>query len=118
MSAALVEQDREHSLLSTSTILILSGFLLGISLAQPLGELSFYVFTCGLTGLVAYITFEMTGVREDRDTLRSSQELMEARLLRHVGFSATSLTELTSPEQHEKHRLLEWLKRETEALSE
>jgi len=116
MSVTL-DASREQPLLSTTTILILSGFLIGMSLAQPLGELSYYVFTSGLTGLVAYITFEMTGVREDRDVLRHSQELMEARLLRHVGFTAAVFNESTSPEQHEKRRLLEWLKRETEALS-
>jgi len=113
---ATAEPGREQSLLSTSTILILSGFLLGISLAQPQEELSYYVFNCGLIGLIAYITFEMTGVREDRESLQRSQQLVENRLLRHVAFSNVD-QQVTSQEQHEKKRLLEWLKRETEALS-
>ncbi|WP_437226331.1 hypothetical protein SH661x_004528 [Planctomicrobium sp. SH661] len=100
-------------MLSTSTILILSGFLLGMSVAHPLGDLSFYIFTCGLTGLVAYLTFEMTGLRNERTMIRHDQRLMEARLLRHVGLSLQQ----SSHEHHEKDRLLDWLRRETEALS-
>lgn len=112
----MVERGSEPSLLSTSTILILSGFLLGISLSHPLGELSFYVFTCGLTGLVAYIAFEMSGVREDRELLQRSQRLMEDRLLRHVSLALPSHP-THFPEHGEKKRLLEWLNRETEGLT-
>lgn len=105
--------EDDDSLISTTTILILSGFLIGMSFAQPLGDLGYYVFNCGLTGLIAWMTFELTGVRQDHHELRRGQLLMEARLMRHVGLSARYATVVDT---REKDRLLDWLRRETDGL--
>lgn len=105
---------KEHHLISTSSILIFSGFLLGVSVSQPLGELAFYVFASGIAGMVAYLTFEMTNMRQERQLICHDQQLMEARLLRHVGLSLQQI----SQDRQEQDRLLEWLNRETESLSQ
>jgi hypothetical protein len=104
--------EEDPSIISKTTILILSGFLIGMSFAQPLGELGYYVFNCGLTGLIAWMTFELSGVRQDHQEIRRGQLLMEARLMRHVGLSGTS----SIVDAREKDRLLDWLRRETDGL--
>jgi len=110
---AATDRDEEHAIISTSTILILSGYLLVTSLIDPPGELSAMTFAGGLTGFIAYLVFEATAVRHIQETLQFDQHLAEARLLRHVGL----LTASPSQNLHEKDRLLEWLEQETKALS-
>jgi len=106
-------KEPEYSLVSTSTILILSGFLLGVSFAQPSVDYSYYIFTCGVTGLIAFMTFQISGIRKEQAELRDDQRLMEARLVRHLSTNLQG----TQQNQGEKDRLLEWLRRETEVLS-
>lgn len=108
-----MQAEDDNSIISTTTILILSGFLIGMSFAQPLGELGYYVFNCGLTGLIAWMTFELTGVRQDHQEIRRGQLLMEARLMRHVGLASRHATVV---DNREKDRLLDWLRRETDGL--
>jgi len=110
---AATDRDGEQAIISTSTILILSGYLLGVSLIDPPSDLSNMIFAGGLTGFIAYLAFEITAVRRAQETPRLDQQLAEARLLRHVGLMTASPVQNLS----EKNRLLEWLEQETKALS-
>ncbi|WP_437186663.1 hypothetical protein SH668x_000010 [Planctomicrobium sp. SH668] len=71
------------TLISNATILILSGFLIGISVAQPLGDFGFYVFACGSAGMIAYLALEVIGIRKNQVEVEE-QQLVVDRLLKHV----------------------------------
>jgi hypothetical protein len=104
--------SQSGQLVSTSTILILSGFLLGMAVSSPLDDLSFYVTMCGLCGVVSYLALELAAVRRLQGEVAREQAQMERRLERHVN----STIPFNRDELSERTRLLEWLKRETEHL--
>lgn len=59
--------DRPRPLITRATVLILSGWLLGVSAGRLLPP-GFEVYTCcaGLTGLHAYLALEYQCLRDDR----------------------------------------------------
>jgi hypothetical protein len=106
------QSSQSGQLISTSTILILSGFLLGMAMSSPLGDLSFYITMCGLYGIVSYLALELAAVRRLQEEVAREQAQMERRLERHVNFTVP----FHRDELSERARLLEWLKRETEHI--
>ena len=74
-----------RSMLSASTILILSGFLIGLTVGNIVAEeLSPYVLACGLSGFLAYIALENAAYRRKVDSIAQEQRQAENRLDRHV----------------------------------
>jgi hypothetical protein len=75
----------EHHVISTSTILILSGFLIGLTVGKIVSEsLSPYVLACGLSGFLAFIALEFTGTRREEEEAYDEQVQIQSRLDRHV----------------------------------
>ncbi len=75
----------EHHVISTSTILILSGFLIGLTVGKIVSEsLSPYVLSCGLAGFLAFIALEFTGTRREEEEAHEEQVQVQSRLDRHV----------------------------------
>lgn len=73
------------SMISTSTILILSGFLIGLSIGQGAAdEISAYVMACGVAGLLAFIVFDTANARRMLELERRDREQVEDRLSKHV----------------------------------
>ena len=73
------------SMISTSTILILSGFLIGLSVGQGTGnDISAYVMACGVAGLLAFIVFDAANARRQLELERRDREQVEDRLSKHV----------------------------------
>lgn len=72
-------------LLSSATILILSGFLIGISIGNAVGtELSPFLFACGLSGLLSFVVFEAANRRRAAQAAEEGQRQVERRLRKHV----------------------------------
>jgi flagellar biosynthesis component FlhA len=106
-------EERESPVLSTSTILILSGILIGLALAQPLEDFTFYLLSCGMAGLLAYLVFDVKALHRAQSQAQQEQRQMESRLDRHVA----CMTPLSEDALAERARLVEWLQRETETLA-
>jgi hypothetical protein len=75
----------ETKLISASTILILSGFLIGLTVGNVVSEsLSPYVLSCGLSGFLAFIALEFTGNQREEEEAHEEQAHVQGRLDRHV----------------------------------
>lgn len=80
-----VPKQREQTILSTSTILILSGFLIGLSVGKMVAEdLSPYVLVCGLSGFLAFIALDEVAARRRDEQWQEEQQQREDRLDKHV----------------------------------
>ncbi len=72
-------------MLSASTILILSGFLIGLTTSSGLtGEMQRLVFFAGLVGVLAFIGLDHVAERRRLRQEAKEQQLIEDRLARHV----------------------------------
>lgn len=87
----------EAPLVSVTSILILSAFLIGMAVGNVLGtELEPYVLACGLSGLLAFIGLELAAFRRKIQALEEEKRHIEHRLDRHIlsqsnaGFVPTS----------------------------
>jgi hypothetical protein len=85
---------RKPELISNSTILILSGFLIGLTVGKIVNEsLSPYVLSCGLSGFLAFIALEFTGTQREEQAAHEEQVQVQSRLDRHVmSLSSISFT--------------------------
>jgi hypothetical protein len=108
------KNSADRPVISTASILIISGFLFGMAVAVPLGPMASDVASCGIAGLLAYIGFEFAAKRRDLRQALRSQHTQEQRLQRHL----EQVDPFLSAELDEKVRLLEWLNRETKTLSQ
>lgn len=80
-----MRKNHESHLVSTSTILILSGFLIGLTVGKTVADsLSPYVLDCGLAGLLAFIALEFAGTRREEEEAQEEQVQIQSRLDRHV----------------------------------
>jgi len=78
-------EDAERPLISNATILILSGFLIGLTVGKFVAEdLSPYVLACGLSGFLAFIALELAAERRTNEANRREQQSVARRLERHV----------------------------------
>jgi hypothetical protein len=93
---------RERSLLSTSSILILSALLVGVSSIGVGGrEFAPYVLICGMAGFIAFLGLELSGDRRRIEALEQEQRNIESRLDRHVRPSSNPV--FTLPPRPEPH---------------
>jgi hypothetical protein len=91
----------ERPLLSVSTILILSGFLIGLTVGRSVGEdLSPYLLSCGLAGCLAFISLDLTAKLRTEEAQEEEQRQQEERLEKHV-LSLSSIG-FTLPPLHEE----------------
>ena len=75
----------ESQLISASTILILSGFLIGLTVGKIVSEsLSPYVLACGLAGFLAFIALELAGTQREEQSAHEEKVHVQGRLDRHV----------------------------------
>lgn len=75
----------ERPLISTSSILILSGFLIGVTVGKIVAEdLSPYVLACGLSGFLAYIALDIAATRREEEAAAEDIRHVHGRLDRHV----------------------------------
>ena len=81
-------QPESSPLVSGTSILILSGFLIGVTVGRGVGgELSPYVLACGLAGMLAFVGFDLARAgRREREMLNDRQ-MVVSRLERHVSHS-------------------------------
>ena len=98
-----------EKLISASTILILSGFLIGLTVGKIVSEsLSPYVLACGLAGFLAFIALEFTGTQREEQSAHEEQTLIQGRLDRHVlsqssvSFTLSSESLTSSPLDYDK----------------
>jgi hypothetical protein len=76
----------EPPILGLSTILILSGILIGMVTGHAIeGDLRPYVQCVGLCGLIAYVGLYQADQRRRASHERAEQANVEGRLERHVG---------------------------------
>ncbi len=104
----------EQSLISTSTILIISGFLIGLTVGKIVAEdLSPYVLSCGLSGFLAFIALDLARVKREESEALEEQLIMEERLDKHVnslssiGFTLPPLVEVFNEDVAEEKELAE-----------
>ncbi|MEZ5941840.1 MAG: hypothetical protein R3C18_10630 [Planctomycetaceae bacterium] len=91
--------------LSATTILILSGFLIGLTVGRVVGEdLSPYVLSCGLAGCLAFMAFDVAGTRREEDAVAEEKRQAEERLDKHV-LSLSSIGFTLPPQEDEEARL-------------
>ncbi len=72
-------------LLSSTSILIISGFLIGTTVGKFVGEdLSPYVLSAGLAGVLAFLMCDLVATRRrERDLVKERRQIL-GRLERHV----------------------------------
>lgn len=94
-----MKRKNDDHVISASTILILSGFLIGLTVGKIVSEsLSPYVLSCGLAGFLAFIALEFTGSQREEDEAQEEQLHIQGRLDRHVmSLSSMSFTLPDSP---------------------
>lgn len=81
-------------LVSVTSLLILSGFLIGVAVGQGVAdELSPYVLSSGLAGVLAYLGFDVAASRRRERALLREQQQFITRLSRHVVHSNGSATD-------------------------
>ena len=86
----IMKKKDEHHVISATTILILSGFLIGLTVGKIVSEnLSPYVLSCGLAGFLAFIALEYAGTQRKEEEAHDEQVQLQSRLARHV-FSLSS----------------------------
>lgn len=80
-----IKKKGETRIISASTILILSGFLIGLTVGKIVNEsLSPYVLSCGLAGFLAFIALEFTGTQREEKSDYEEKVHVQGRLDRHV----------------------------------
>ena len=80
-----IKKKGETQIISASTILILSGFLIGLTVGKIVSEdLSPYVLSCGLAGFLAFIALESAGTQREEKSDYDENVHVQGRLDRHV----------------------------------
>lgn len=95
----------ESYLISVTSILILSAFLIGMAIGNNLGtELEPYILACGLSGLLAFIGLELAAYGRRVQAIEDEKRHIECRLQRHVmsqSQAGFSLPESAAPAEEE-----------------
>jgi len=85
MAADRICKRREKPLISVTSILILSAFLIGMAVGNVVSaDLEPYVLACGLSGILAFMGLEMAGLRRRLEQVEAEKRHLEGRLERHV----------------------------------
>lgn len=81
---------KEINLISSSTILILSGVIIGVAFNQFIHDgLLPYLVAVGVSGILTYIIFDLAASRRALAILEAEREQVEGRLDKHM-FSLTN----------------------------
>jgi hypothetical protein len=79
------QEPESRPLVSGTSILIFSGFLIGVTVGRGVGgELSPYVLSCGLAGMLAFVGFELVQARKREWGLLRERKIMLTRLERYL----------------------------------
>ena len=93
----MARSETESQVISVSTILILSGVIVGLTIQQFVNEeLSPYLLAAGLSGFLAFLALDFSGVRRTEEAQKVEQEQMEDRLDKHT-HSLTSVGFILEP---------------------
>lgn len=85
MASPEPQEQPRRELVSGTSILILSGFLIGMTVGRTVNEeLSPFVLAAGLAGLVSFIGLEVSRARARERQALAEQETVTSRLQRHV----------------------------------
>ncbi len=85
------ESEPETQVISVSTILILSGVIIGLTIQRFVGEETApYLLAAGLSGFLAFLALDLASARRGRAALKAEQVQMEDRLDKHT-HSLTSI---------------------------
>ncbi len=83
--------ESESQVISVSTILILSGVIIGLTVQRFVGEETApYLLAAGLSGFLAFLALDLVSSRRSQAALKVEQEQMEDRLDKHT-HSLTSI---------------------------
>ena len=79
------KQGNEASLISSSTILILSGIILGAAFNQFIHEgVLPYLIAAGVSGILSYVVFSLAASRRALEILQDERKHVEKRLDKHL----------------------------------
>ena len=103
----------KRPLLSVCTVLILSGFVLGIAVsAQMSVPVRTFIILSGLTGLLAFLGLDSAAHRRRRQLEQREKEYLEHRLVKHVDSG-----EFRLPDQPDHEELLAIAREATESFN-
>ncbi|MCA9053326.1 MAG: hypothetical protein KDA75_05790 [Planctomycetaceae bacterium] len=88
----------ETRIISVTTILILSAFLIGLTVGNFIGtDLEPYVLACGLSGMLAFIGLELAAFQRKMNALEVNKRIVEDRLDRHILSQSSAGFNLSDP---------------------
>lgn len=94
------EPESETQVISVSTILILSGVIIGLTIQRFVGEETApYLLAAGLSGFLAFLALDLATARRSRAASKVEQEQVEDRLDKHT-HSLTSIGFTLEPISH------------------
>ena len=107
------KSDSESKLVSSTSILILSGFMIGLTVGKfSASELSPFILAGGLSGFLAFIALDITAARRAKRLKKDIQLQVEERLERHanslssIGFTLPPIHQAEFEEVHSSRSAL------------
>lgn len=83
--------DTDRPLVSSATILILSGYLIGMTVGKFIpDDLSPFVFATGVCGFLSFVALELNAERRRESAVKAEENRLNERLNRHVDVMNTS----------------------------
>lgn len=109
----MIKREPESKLVSSTSILIMSGFMIGLTVGKfSAADLSPYILAGGLSGFLAFIALDMTAAKRNKKLKQDLQLQIEERLERHaqslsgVGFSLPPIGEKQIEESRSRREAL------------
>jgi hypothetical protein len=79
------DTPEKRPLISSTTILILSGYLVGLTVGSSSADSwASDVLACGLAGFLAFVALQLVAERKIEDAVRRERAQLTARLNRHT----------------------------------
>ncbi|QDU39908.1 hypothetical protein Mal4_42620 [Maioricimonas rarisocia] len=89
----------DHAVISRTTILLLSGFLIGVVVGEEVDSaMSPVVLVAGAVGVAAFMALDLVSYYHRQQFLAKERQQTENRLERHVHCDCSSLTDDTVPD--------------------
>ncbi|TWT52232.1 hypothetical protein KOR42_31000 [Thalassoglobus neptunius] len=95
----MARNANNSTLISSTSILIMSGFMIGLTVGKYSGdELSPFLLAGGLSGFLAFLALDLTAARRSQKEKEDNVASIERRLERHthslssVGFTLTPIS--------------------------
>jgi hypothetical protein len=97
------DTPEKRPLVSSATILILSGYLVGLTVGTASTDTwASDVLACGLAGFLAFISLQLVAERKIEDAIRRERAQVSARLNRHTEVREVKLPPLPFRPESEK----------------